>query len=107
MDGAAGIITAVCGGLAALLVALIPLVQMKYRKPLKQAQVAINGVSIAATDIALHVREYNTLVAKAKADDGKVSAAEMAAIISKMGPSFLEIAALVGTKIEAVRNTKE
>jgi hypothetical protein len=105
MDGVAGVITAVCGGLAALLVAAIPLVQMKYRKPLQQAQVAIDGVAAATNEIAIHVKEYNGLVAQAKANDGKVSAAEMAAIMTKMGPRFTEIADLVGAKIDAVKAT--
>jgi uncharacterized membrane protein YebE (DUF533 family) len=103
MDGIAGIVTAVCGGLAALLVAAIPLVQLKYRKPLQQAQVAIDGVAAATNEIAVHVKEYNGLVAQAKKNDGKVDAIEMAAIMTKMGTRFTEIAALVGTEIDAVK----
>jgi len=105
MDGVAAVITAVCGGLAALLVAAIPLVQLKYRKPLQQAQVAIDGVAAATNEIAIHVKEYNGLVAQAKKNDGKVDAIEMAGIMTKMGPRFMEIAAFVGTEIEAVKTT--
>jgi uncharacterized membrane protein YebE (DUF533 family) len=104
MDGVAAVITAVCAGLAALLVAAIPLVQLKYRKPLQQANEAISGVATATGKVSASFAKYNGLVAQAKANDGKVDAGEMANIMTQMGSDMADIAAYVGTEITAVKN---
>jgi uncharacterized membrane protein YebE (DUF533 family) len=104
MDGIAGIVTAVCGGLAALLVAAIPLVQMKYRKPLQQANEAISGVATSTGKVSASIAKYNGLVAQAKKNDGKVDAEEMHNIISAMSSDMTDIASYVGTEITAVKN---
>lgn len=104
MDGVAGIITAVCAGLAALIAAAIPLVQLKYRRPLQQANAAISGVATATSKISASIGKYNGLVAQAKKNDGKVDTEEMQNIIAAMGSDMADIASYVGTEITAVKN---
>ena len=100
--GIAGIISAV-GGIILGIITAVATLYPKWKKPLDQATVVVDGVTAGVEKISTVVNEYNTLVAEAKKNDGVVDPAEMAQIITKMGSHTSEIASLVSATVAEVK----
>ena len=68
IDSITTLVVAIAGGLAAILTALIPIVNAKYRKPLQQAKLGIMGISSVTTIATERLKIHLTAYSKALAD---------------------------------------
>jgi hypothetical protein len=86
-----GLVSGIATALAAILTALIPVINAKYRKPLQQAQLGILGINtvteVAIKSYALHKAAYD----RAKLD-GNTPPAILASMAADVAKSFNELA---------------
>lgn len=105
IDQVVALVSGIAGALAAILTALIPLVALKYRKPLKQAQTAVSGINAVAIQAAAHyqahLQQYN--IAK---KDGKTTPETLALMAADVAASLAEMIATIQTTVDNVQAVK-
>ena len=103
IDQVVALVSGIAGALAAILTALIPLVAMKYRKPLKQAQKAVGSINTVSISAAAHYKQHLTQYNRAKMD-GKITPEELASMAAGVAESLNEMMAEIQTAVDEVKN---
>lgn len=100
-----GLVSGIAGALAAIITALIPLVQMKYRKPLQQANVAIGGINTVASAAIKHYQLHKAQYDAVKAA-GNIPPEVMAKMAAEVAASLHELMGEIQTTVDELKAVK-